>query len=81
GGGRKKLTRSPLLHFAFTLAEQLGEIDPYQILSLPASTLNEWQAYYRLKNRTRSGEAPPVSVPVPRDTEQAQCEAVMKLLG
>ncbi|MDX7992223.1 tail assembly chaperone [Xenorhabdus littoralis] len=67
-----------MLHFVFTLAEQLGEIDPYRILSLPAATLNEWQAYYRLKN-CKQPDNPPVSPP--RDSVQAQCEAVMKLLG
>ncbi|MBD2786295.1 tail assembly chaperone [Xenorhabdus sp. DI] len=72
------MTRSPLLHFAFSLAEQLGEIDPYRILSLPAATLNEWQAYYRLKNK-KPTDTP--AFPAPRDTEQAQCAAVMKLLG
>ncbi|MBD2815238.1 tail assembly chaperone [Xenorhabdus sp. Flor] len=70
-----------MLHFAFTLAEQLGEIDPYRILSLPASTLNEWQAYYRLKNRKQPDSPPAASVSLPRDTVQAQCDAVMKLLG
>ncbi|MDX7992571.1 tail assembly chaperone [Xenorhabdus sp. psl] len=76
------MIRSPWLHFAFTLAEQLGEIDPYRILSLPASTLNEWQAYYRLKNRPPSGHTPPAApVSAPRDTVRAQCNAVMKLLG
>ncbi|CBJ80408.1 hypothetical protein XBJ1_1275 [Xenorhabdus bovienii SS-2004] len=72
------MTHSSWLHFAFTLAEQLGEIDPYRILSLPAATLNEWQAYYRLKNR-KQPDNPSVSPPL--DTVQLQCEAVMKLLG
>ncbi|WP_319931166.1 tail assembly chaperone [Xenorhabdus santafensis] len=70
-----------MLHFAFTLAEQLGEIDPYRILSLPASTLNKWQAYYRLKNRKQSGCPPVAHVSSPRDMVQTQCDAVMKLLG
>ncbi|WP_047680416.1 MULTISPECIES: hypothetical protein [Xenorhabdus] len=69
------------MHFAFTLAEQLGEIDPYRILSLPASTLNEWQAYYRLKKHKQPAKTPVASVPKSRDTVQAQCDAVMKLLG
>ncbi|WP_340618921.1 tail assembly chaperone [Xenorhabdus entomophaga] len=73
---------SPTLHFAFALAEQLGETDPYRILSLPAATLNEWQAYYRLKNRQQPVEPAPVaSAPAHGDTVQAQCAAVMKLLG
>ncbi|WP_323855671.1 tail assembly chaperone [Xenorhabdus koppenhoeferi] len=68
-----------MLHFAFALAEQLGEIDPYRILSLPAATLNEWQAYYQLKNN--KPDTPSSPVPVSHDTEQAQCDAIMKLLG
>ncbi|WP_340608132.1 hypothetical protein [Xenorhabdus bharatensis] len=48
---------------------------------MPASTLNEWQAYYRLKNRQQSGNLSAGPVSVPRDTVQVQCDAVMKLLG
>ncbi|WP_391528486.1 tail assembly chaperone [Photorhabdus akhurstii] len=73
-----------MLHFAFALAEQLGEIDPYKILSLPVSTLNEWQAYYRLKNRRDEGNETHQSAtqePISRDTIQEQCDAVVKLLS
>ncbi|WP_231571572.1 MULTISPECIES: hypothetical protein [Xenorhabdus] len=48
---------------------------------MPASTLNEWQAYYRLKNRKSPDSVPVVPASVPRVTVKAQCDAVMKLLG
>ncbi|CDL83160.1 conserved hypothetical protein [Xenorhabdus szentirmaii DSM 16338] len=48
---------------------------------MPASTLNEWQVYYRLKNRKQPDSPPAVSVSSPSDTVQAQCDAIMKLLG
>ncbi|TDB57318.1 tail assembly chaperone [Photorhabdus khanii subsp. guanajuatensis] len=73
-----------MLHFAFVLAEQLGEIDPYKILSLPVSTLNEWQAYYRLKNRRDERHdtyQPATATPISCGTIQEQCDAVVKLLS
>ncbi|NBM68765.1 tail assembly chaperone [Proteus sp. G2663] len=88
--GKKKLTDSPLLYFAYQLSEELGEIDPYRVLNLPANTLLGWQAYFALKSE-KPGVIPPSDIPPspesahqPTSTSKSveqQCSDVMKMIG
>ncbi len=74
-----------MLFFAYQLAEELKEIDPYRILSLPASTLLGWQAYFSLKaeqtgtaNTSRDNPSAPEALQSPVDQ---QCADIMKIIG
>lgn len=74
-----------MLFFAHQLAEELKEIDPYRVLSLPASTLLGWQAYFSLKaeqtgaaDTSRDNPSAPEAPPSPVDQ---QCADIMKIIG
>ncbi|QCJ70444.1 tail assembly chaperone [Providencia heimbachae] len=83
GRSKKKLTETPLLSFAYELAEQLGEIDPYRVLALPATTLLGWQAHFELKsNPSIHNQSQDLKMPASSSsTIDEQCSAVMKMLG
>ncbi|MCG6489943.1 hypothetical protein K6U37_13390 [Vibrio parahaemolyticus] len=71
-----------MLYFAHQLAEELGEIDPYRVLSLPASTLLGWQAYFSLKaEQTGTTDIPQAPPSVPETPLDQQCADVMKIIG
>lgn len=74
-------TATPLLSFAYELSEQLGEIDPYRVLALPAATLLGWQAHFELKTTPQTNnKSLETQTPASSSTIDEQCSAVMKML-
>ncbi|MFS3861347.1 hypothetical protein ACK6VY_17890, partial [Proteus mirabilis] len=69
---------------------ELGEIDPFRVLNLPANTLLGWQAYFILKHEKSSVIPPSESTPASENSPkivsttksvEQQCADVMKMIG
>lgn len=68
----------------FQLADRWGESDPRKIAGLPAQILNHWRAYFKLQGITADADDEPVvhqPERLARSDVDAQCAAVMKVLG